>query len=69
MGAVGRPWDAPDVRARDDAGPGMASTVPGRIALGSGPMAGRLAAYRACHPPRKRSAAAMRAKVSPAPTV
>jgi hypothetical protein len=51
------------------AGTGTVSTVPGRIAPGSGPMTRRLAAYRAGQPPRTASAAAMPDNVSPAATV
>ena len=51
------------------AGRRTVSTVPGRIVFGSGPMARRLAAYRAGQPPRTASAAAMPASVSPAATV
>ena len=49
-----------------DAGRGITSTVPARIAFGSGPMARRLAAYRAGQPPGTASAAAMPDRVSPA---
>ena len=50
----------------DDAGRGIASTVPARIASGSGPIARALAAYRAGHPPGTARAAAMPERVSPA---
>ena len=52
----------------DDAGRGIASTVPARIAFGSGPIIRRLAAYRAGQPPGMASAAAMPDRVSPAVT-
>ena len=47
------------------AGPGSTSTVPGWIVPGSGPIADRLAAYSAGHPPRTANRAAMPASVSP----
>jgi hypothetical protein len=46
-------------------GPGRASTVPGRMTFGSGPMACRLAAYRAGQPPATPAATAMPDSVSP----
>ncbi len=49
--------------------PGKVRTVPAWMVLGSGPMACRLAAYRACQPPGTWSAAAMPDKVSPGRTV
>ena len=67
-GAGGRGWPwagAGGAAARR----GMMSTVPGRIASGSRPMARRLAAYRAGQPPGTRSPAAMADRVSPAATV
>ena len=45
--------------------PGKASTVPGRMRPGSGPITSRLAAYRAGQPPRVPSAEAMPERVSP----
>ena len=67
------------VRYRRGAGPGradpgvggrgIASTAPGRITFGSGPMTCRLAAYRAGQPPCTASAAAIPARVSPDTTM
>src|SRR5205823_2932015 len=48
--------------------PGSTSTVPGRMTSGSGPMRGRLAAYRAGQPPRTANRAAMPDNVSPGRT-
>src|SRR5579859_5526353 len=48
--------------------PGSTRMVPGCMSLGLGPMACRLAAYRAGQPPRTASAAAMRDRVSPGRT-
>src|ERR1700722_884681 len=47
------------------AGPGSVRTVPGLMRPGSGPTAGRRAAYSAGQPPRTPSAAAMPDRVSP----
>src|SRR6185437_1322310 len=49
--------------------PGTTRTVPGRIRPGSGPMAARLAAYRAGQPPGTPRSAATADRVSPGRTV
>jgi hypothetical protein len=81
VGVVARPWaggvggagcDAGEVgagRAAGGAGRGIASAVPARIRSGSGPIARRLAAYRAGQPPRTTVAAAMPDRASPGATV
>src|SRR5207248_1003265 len=48
--------------------PGSTRTVPGRMTSGSGPMRGRLAAYKAGQPPRTANRAAMPDNVSPGRT-
>jgi hypothetical protein len=62
--------DADDARCEPgDAGCGIASTVPARIAFGLKPISCRLAAYSAGQPPGVPSAAAMPDKVSPTRTL
>ncbi len=69
VGGPASGWAGPASEAGGAGGAGTASTVPGRITPGSGPMIWRLAAYKAGQPPRTASAAAMPDKVSPAATV
>ena len=66
-GEADGPWFGGDVAGNP--GCGIASTVPARMTFGLGPITGRLAAYRARHPPGVARAAAMPDRVSPAATV